>query len=63
MTDKELTQTPAYWNPDYFQSNPFGNDFNNREHTQSDHPSRIATHPVNDHTRLLGCVVGQKERV
>ena len=62
MTDKELTQTPAYWNPDYFQSNPFGNDFNNREQTQADHPSRITTYSSARDTRLSCRSAVQKER-
>ena len=26
MIETDLIQKPCYWNPDYWQSNPFGND-------------------------------------
>lgn len=62
MIDKELIQTPSYWNEDYFQSNPFGNNFNDTEQTQSEHPSRITVHHSKQTVALAIIQTRQKER-
>ncbi len=43
MIETDLIQKPCYWNPDYWQSNPFGNDTPAAEQPQLAQPICIAS--------------------